>query len=316
MREPRVRQETVVLHGHRRAYRWAGPEPGTAPAVLLVHGIGDTNRTWTDVLPRLARTRTVVAPDLLGHGASDKPRADYSVGGFANGMRDLLCVLGIERATVVGHSLGGGVAQQLVYQYPQLCERLVLVASGGLGLEVNPLLRLAALPGASLAIGASVRSPVRLPVLLAARVAASAGLVDPWDVDEVTHVWSGLRDASTRSAFLRTLRGVIDLRGQSVTSADRLYLAARVPTLLVWGDRDPILPVGHARRCAALLPTARLEVVARAGHQPHRTDPERFVALLERFLDETAPAVHDPVAWRASLLTGALEPAPVQAEAG
>ncbi len=317
VRESRVRQESVVLHGHRRSYRWAGAEPGTAPVLLLVHGIGDTNRTWSEVLPRLARPgRTVVAPDLLGHGASDKPRADYSVGGFANGMRDLLCVLGVERATVVGHSLGGGIAQQLAYQYPELCERLVLVASGGLGSEVTPLLRLAVLPGASAAIAGSVLPPVRVPVVWAARLAAWAGLVDPWDVDEVTHVWAGLRDASTRSAFLRTLRGVVDLRGQSVSSADRLYLAARVPTLLVWGDRDPVLPVAHARLCADLLPAARLEVVPRAGHQPHRTDPDRFVALLERFLAETSPAVHDPGAWRDSLLAGEATAAPVAAVAG
>jgi pimeloyl-ACP methyl ester carboxylesterase len=299
-----VRQESVVLHGHRRAFRLAGPPPGTAPALLLVHGIGDSSRTWAEVLPQLAATRTVVAPDLLGHGGSDKPRADYSLGGFANGMRDLLCLLGIASATVVGHSLGGGVAQQFAYQYPQLCERLVLVASGGLGMEVTPLLRLAALPGAGPLVAASVLPTLRLPVVAAARLAARAGLLDPWDVDEVSHVWSALRDASTRSAFLRTLRSVVDVRGQSVTSADRLYLAAGVPTLLVWGDRDPVLPVAHARACAEALPWVELEVVPRAGHQPHRTDPARFVALLERFLADTAPATHDPDAWRGLLAAG------------
>ncbi len=306
----RVRREVVTVHGHRRAYRIAGPEPGTAPALLLVHGIGDSSRTWTEVLPLLAAHRTVIAPDLLGHGDSDKPRADYSVGGFANGMRDLLCLLGVETATVVGHSLGGGIAQQFAYQYPQLCERLVLVASGGLGSEVTPLLRLAAVPGAGPVIAASVLPHVRLPVLLAAEVAARLGLVDPWDVDEVRHVWGGLRDRSTRSAFLRTLRSVVDLRGQSVSSADRLYLAATVPTLLVWGDRDPILPVAHARATAAAMPSVQLEVVARAGHQPHRTSPHRFVAAVEHFLEATAPAQHDAVAWRALLAAGRAPAAP------
>lgn len=299
-----VRRQTVTLHGHRRAFQIAGPAPGTAPALLLVHGIGDTSRTWEKVLPLLAAKRTVIAPDLLGHGHSDKPRADYSLGGFANGMRDLLCVLGIETATVVGHSLGGGVAQQLAYQHPQLCERLVLVATGGLGLEVAPLLRLAALPGASAVIGASVLPPVRVPVVLAARLAARAGLIDPYDVEDAAHLWNGLRDRSTRSAFLRTLRGVIDVRGQTVTSADRLYLAAGVPTLLVWGERDPILPVAHARACAELLPSAQLEVVPKAGHQPHRTEPARFVALVEAFLDATAPAAHDGQVWRRALASG------------
>ncbi len=305
-----VTRHTRVVHGHRRAFLLAGPPPGTAPALLLVHGIGDSSRTWHDVVPLLARDHTVVAPDLLGHGASDKPRADYSVGGFANGMRDLLALLGLERATVVGHSLGGGIALQFAYQYPQLVERLVLVASGGLGAEVTPLLRAAALPGAGLAISASVLPAVRLPVLAAADVVARFGLIDPWDVDEVAHVWRGLKDRSTRAAFLRTLRSVVDLRGQCVSSTDRLYLAAAIPTLLVWGGRDPILPVAHARATAEALPGVRLEVVPRAGHQPHRTDPRRFVTVLEEFLATTAPATHDPASWRA-LLAGAEPPEPL-----
>ena len=157
-----VRERFVTVHGHQRAYRLAGPEPGTGPAVLLVHGVGDSSRTWKEVLPLLGQRRTIIAPDLLGHGASDKPRADYSVGGFANGMRDLLLLLGIDRVTVVGQSLGGGIAQQFAYQYPELCERLVLVASGGLGSDVTPLLRLAALPGAGPVIRLSALPPVRL----------------------------------------------------------------------------------------------------------------------------------------------------------
>jgi pimeloyl-ACP methyl ester carboxylesterase len=306
-----VRRESVVVHGHRRAVRVAGPEIGTAPVLVLVHGIGDTARTWTEVLPLLAAGgRTVLAPDLLGHGDSDKPRSDYSLGGFANGVRDLLCWYGVDRATVVGHSLGGGIAQQFAYQYPEQCERLVLVASGGLGTEVTPLLRLAALPGTGPAIALSVLPTVRYPVVGLARLAARLGLVDPWDVDEVTRIWAGLRDASTRNAFLRTLRGVVDLRGQAVTAADRLYLATTLPTLLVWGDRDPVLPVRHARAAAELLPGVRLEVVPRAGHQPHRHDPARFVAVVEDFLAATAPGVHDPEAWRALLRTGAGRPVP------
>jgi pimeloyl-ACP methyl ester carboxylesterase len=135
-----LRHRTV--HGYRRAYRMAG----SGPAVLLLHGIGDSSESWVPVMADLARHHTVVAPDLLGHGGSDKPRADYSVAAYANGMRDLLTVLGIESATVVGHSLGGGVAAQLAYQYPERCERLVLVASGGAGRDVTPILRLAAAP--------------------------------------------------------------------------------------------------------------------------------------------------------------------------
>jgi pimeloyl-ACP methyl ester carboxylesterase len=294
-----VQQQFRVIHGHRRAFLHGG----TGAALLLIHGIGDSSRTWRPILPLLAESYQVIAPDLLGHGDSDKPRADYSVGGFANGMRDLLAVLDVARVTVVGHSLGGGVALQFAYQYPQLCERLVLIASGGLGTEVTPLFRAAAVPGAGLAIGASVHSPFRLPVLAAARMAAALGLLDRHDVGELGVVWHGLRDASTRAAFLRTLRSVVDVRGQSVSSRDRLYLAAAIPMLLVWGSRDPVLPVGHARAAADELPACRLEVVEGAGHLPHHADPERVAALLTRFLEDTKPAAHDARVWR-RLLAG------------
>jgi pimeloyl-ACP methyl ester carboxylesterase len=286
-----------AVHGHRRAYL----HEGTGPVLLLIHGIGDSSRTWEPVVPLLAQNWQVVAPDLLGHGQSAKPRGDYSLGGFANGMRDLLALLGFERATIVGHSLGGGVALQLAYQYPQLCDRLVLVASGGLGAEVTPLLRAAALPGAGLAISVGVRAPVRLPALAAARLAAAAGLLDRHDVSELAEVWVGLRDPSTRTAFLRTLRGVVDLRGQSVSSRDRLYLAAAIPMLLVWGAQYPVLPVAHAGAIAEELPSCRIEVLPGAGHLPHRSDPERFADAVSAFLRETPAAAHDLDTWRRTL---------------
>lgn len=291
------------MHGHTRSFVLAGPPLGTAPVLWLVHGIGDSSRTWDDVVPLLAERFTVVAPDLLGHGESDKPRADYSVGGFANGIRDLMVVLGIERATVVGHSLGGGVALQFAYQYPERVERLVLVASGGLGAEVHHLLRAAALPGAHTAIGISARSPVRTTAIAGARLLARAGFLDRADVDEVGEVWKQLRDPSTRRAFLRTLRGVVDVRGQAVTSRDRLYLTAAVPTLLVWGQRDPVLPVQHAQAAAEALPGAALQVVPKAGHLPHRSCPEGFARSLRAFVLGTQPARHDPDVWR-DLLCG------------
>jgi pimeloyl-ACP methyl ester carboxylesterase len=143
-REGAFRVRYVTVHGYRRAYVMAG----SGPVLLLIHGIGDSSDSWRPVLEELAEHHTVVAPDLLGHGRSEKPRADYTVAGYANGMRDLLSVLEIERATVVGHSLGGGVAAQFAYQFPERCERLVLVGSGGVGRTVSPLLRFAAVPGA------------------------------------------------------------------------------------------------------------------------------------------------------------------------
>jgi pimeloyl-ACP methyl ester carboxylesterase len=304
MRPVSVRRESHVVHGYRRAYLLAGPRLGTAPVLWMIHGIGDSSRTWEPVLPLLADGYTVVAPDLLGHGLSAKPRADYSLGGYANGMRDLLTVLNIDKVTVVGHSLGGGVAMQFAYQFPERVERMVLVSSGGLGAEVNPLLRGLAIPGASYAIAASAIPRLRETLVGLGRRLARFGVLDKNDVEDVAIIWEGLRDEATRKAFLRTLRAVIDVRGQAVTSHDRLYLASDVPILLVWGDRDPIVPVGHAGLAAEALPHARLSIVPKSGHMPHRTAPEAFANAVKDFMATTQPATHDPDLVRDMLVAG------------
>src|SRR5215471_13419886 len=138
----------VDLHGHRAIYRVAG----SGPTVVLIHGMINSSRHWEAVAQRLAGSYRVVAPDLIGHGDSAAPRGDYSLGAHAASIRDLLTALGVERATLVGHSLGGGVAMQFFYQFPARVERLVLISSGGLGHEVSPMLRTAALPGVSAAL--------------------------------------------------------------------------------------------------------------------------------------------------------------------
>ena len=155
-----------TVHGYRRAYRIAGE----GPALLLIHGIGDSSATWSDLIPALARHHTVIAPDLLGHGGSDRPRADYSVAAYANGMRDLLSVLDIERVTVVGHSLGGGVAMQFAYQFPQLVDRLILIGAGGVTKDVNFALRIASLP-----MGSEALALLRLPLVLGANLPGAVG---------------------------------------------------------------------------------------------------------------------------------------------
>jgi len=293
-----LRHRTV--HGYRRAYRMAG----RGPALLLVHGIGDSSESWLPVMAALARDHTVIAPDLLGHGDSDKPRADYTVAAYANGMRDLLDILGVERVTAVGHSLGGGVAAQLAYQFPERCERLVLVATGGAGREVTPVLRLASAPLAELFL-APLRWPAVQPAVQAAlRVAGALGNDLAQDRDHVGRILAGLPAGDAQVAFSRTLRSVVDWRGQVVTMLDRCYLAEAVPTLLVWGDRDGVIPVDHARRAHAAMPGSRLEVVAGAGHFPHHADPDRFVALLAEFVAATAPARYDRDRWRARLRAG------------
>jgi pimeloyl-ACP methyl ester carboxylesterase len=297
---PAVRVESHVVHGYRRVYRIAG----SGPPLLLIHGIGDSSATWRTVLPALARKHLVIAPDLLGHGRSAKPRADYSVAAYANGMRDLLGVLGIDRVTLVGHSLGGGVAMQFAYQFPERTERMVLVASGGAGRGVSPLLRAATVPGASIALAGTQLPGARLAigavVGLLSRLDRGLGL----DARDLRRVVEALPDARARAAFIRTLRAVVDWRGQVVTMLDRCYLARGMPTMLIWGSRDSILPVGHAYQARAAMPGSRLEIFDGAGHFPFRTDPLRFVSLLEQFCATTTPAEWGVDDWRQLLRQG------------
>ena len=289
-----------VVHGYRRAYRIAG----SGPALLLIHGIGDSSATWAEVIPALARNHTVIAPDLLGHGASDKPRADYSVAAYANGMRDLLAVLGIERATLVGHSFGGGVAMQFAYQFPECTERLVLVSTGGVGREVNPVLRAAALPGADLMLSALKLPTARLQTRLFAELMRLLDTDLGQDAHELLHLVDALPDATARSAFVRTLRAVVDGRGQVVTMLDRCYLVRGIPTLLLWGSRDSVLPVRHAYAAHAAMPGSRLEIFQGAGHFPFHSDPQHFLDLVEDFLATTRAGHWNAHQWRGLLQHG------------
>jgi pimeloyl-ACP methyl ester carboxylesterase len=276
----------VVLHGHRVTYRTAG----TGPVVLLVHGITGTSEQWAEVGPILAEHFTVVAPDLLGHGQSAKPQGDYSLGAYAVGMRDFLVVLGHRRATVVGHSLGGGIAMQFAYEYPVFCERLVLVSSGGLGREVHPLLRAGTLPGAELVLPL-VAHPRLLGIGEAlGQVLSRLGLKAGPDIAEMARGYASLADREARQAFLHSVRSVIDFRGQRVSAADRLYLASMIPSLIVWGRRDPLIPAAHGEFAHGEMPRSRLDIFEEAGHFPFLDEPVRFAAVLREFLDETEPA--------------------------
>jgi pimeloyl-ACP methyl ester carboxylesterase len=281
-----LEREEIKLHGHTVTYRRAG----WGPLLVLIHGITASSDTWEDVIEPLADRYTVLAPDLLGHGLSAKPQGDYSLGAYASGLRDLLSALGHERGTIVGHSLGGGVAMQMAYQFPDRCERMVLVSSGGLGREVHFLLRAATLPGAEFV----------LPVLAAARVVDTGnalgaflgrfGLRAGADLEEMWRGFASLGDVGARNAFIHTLRGLIEPGGQRVNATDRLYLAQRMPTLLMWGERDPIIPMRHGRAASEQIPGARFETFPDAGHFPYRDEPRRFVKLLSDFIDTTEPA--------------------------
>jgi pimeloyl-ACP methyl ester carboxylesterase len=293
-----VSVEEASLHGHAVRYRVAGSGDET---ILLIHGIAGSSLTWEPVMAALARHATVIAPDLLGHGESAKPRGDYSLGAYASGLRDLLALLGRDTATVVGHSLGGGVAMQFAYQFPERMERLVLVDSGGLGREVNVLLRAPALPLAEFVLPLLAAEPLRNAGTTVGRWLGRVGLRPGTDLEEVLRGFGSLGDFETRRAFVHTVRSIIDPGGQRVSARDRLYLAAELPTLIVWGERDPLLPVKHGYAAHEAMPGSRLEVFADSGHFPHRAEPARFADVLLDFVETTEPAEIDAEAVRQRL---------------
>jgi pimeloyl-ACP methyl ester carboxylesterase len=299
----------VTIHGHRRAYVTAG----SGPALLLLHGLGCNHTTWLPVIDALARRYTVIAPDLLGHGASDKPRADYSVGGFANGMRDLLTVLGVDKATVVGHSFGGGVAMQFAYQFPERTERLVLVGSGGLGPEVSAAIRAITTTGFYQVMGLLTLPGVRQVGTAGLRALSRTGIKEFRDFDEVAGIYESFRDPAGRAAIRHVVRAVVDWQGQIVTMADRAYLTQAMPMCVIWGEDDRVIPVSHAGHAAALAPAARIELIPDAGHFPHKDHPQRFVKILNDFIGSTRPAAYSRARWRRLLENCADAPAPLAA---
>ncbi len=295
----------IALHGHTLSYRTAG----CGPLLVLVHGIANSSESWEPVHAQLARRFTVLAPDLLGHGDSAKPRGDYSLGANASLLRDLMVALGHERGTIVGHSLGGGIAMQLSYQFPERVERLVLVSSGGLGRELTPVLRAVALPGAEYVLPLLASKPI---LGAGAKVGAWAdriGLRLGADVEVLAKGFASLRDVAARRAFVHTARSVIDLGGQRVSAADKLYLSATIPTLILWGDRDPVIPAAHGIRAHEQIAGSRLVLFEGARHYPHHDDPIGFAAAITDFVDTTSPAEPDEDALRRLLLERAAAPA-------
>jgi pimeloyl-ACP methyl ester carboxylesterase len=299
--KPTATAETITLHGHPVSYRLSGE----GPPVLLIHGIASAADTWREVIPFLAERHTVLASDLLGHGESAKPRGDYSLGAYASGLRDLMIAVGIDRATVVGHSLGGGIAMQFAYQFPERCERLVLSSSGGLGRAVHPLLRAASLPGSELVLPLIAGPWVRDAGGAVGRFLGRLGLQAGPDVAEFARGYSSLADLETRRAFIHTVRSVIEPTGQRVSARDRLYLASEVPSLIIWGERDPIIPAHHGERAADEMPGSRFELIEGAGHFPHLDDPRQFAEAIADFIADTEPADVDVEQIRQRLLEGA-----------
>jgi pimeloyl-ACP methyl ester carboxylesterase len=283
---PTIERVDVRLHGHRVNFNIAGQ----GPPIVLIHGVAGRAAQWDETMLLLAERHTVIAPDLLGHGESAKPRGDYSLGAFASGVRDLLVGLDIERATVVGHSLGGGIAMQFAYQFPERCERLVLVSSGGLGHDVHPMLRAATLPGSELVLPLLAHSRLLETVSLVPRALGKVGFRAGPDMTEIARGYQSLSNAEARSAFIHTVRAVIDPTGQRVNASDRLYLASKMPSLIVWGERDRVIPVDHAQIAHEGMPGSRLELFEDSGHFPQLNRPIEFARVLGSFMDETEGA--------------------------
>jgi pimeloyl-ACP methyl ester carboxylesterase len=283
----------VDLHRHEVIYRTAG----TGPPLVLIHGMVNSSRHWHDVAVHLADRYRVIAPDLIGHGDSATPRGDYSLGAHAAVIRDLLTAIGVGSATIVGHSLGGGVAMQFFWQFPQRVERLALVSTGGLGREVSPILRGAALPGASAALRIAVRRRSLLALERLATALDALGSSRGVYLRAILRALRPLERAGSREAFLQTLRSVIDLRGQRVSAVDRLYLLGPVPTLIVWGERDQTIPLSHGRSAHDAIPHSRFVTLPRAAHFPHLEDPDGLAEVLVDFISTTEPCRLDDADW-------------------
>jgi pimeloyl-ACP methyl ester carboxylesterase len=283
----------VELHGHRVIYRIAG----SGPPVVLIHGMVNSSRHWQDVALRLGDRYTVIAPDLIGHGDSATPRGDYSLGAHAASIRDLLAVIGVDHATIVGHSLGGGVAMQFFYQFPQRTDRLVLVSSGGLGREVSPLLRGAALPGAAAILRAAAHRRVLDSMWWAGERLRDRGVGTGVYLQAIARALRPLERAGARKAFIQTLRSVIDVHGQRVSARDRLYLLRDYPTLIVWGERDNTIPMSHGEAAHYAIPGSHFVTLPRAAHFPHLEDPDGLARALDDFISSTEPVRLDDTDW-------------------
>jgi pimeloyl-ACP methyl ester carboxylesterase len=287
----------ITLHGRRAVYRIAG----SGPPVVLIPGLLNSSSHWQSVALELAREHTVIAPDLIGHGDSAAPRGDYSLGAHAASIRDLLAAIGIERATIVGHSLGGGVAMQFFYQFPQRVERLVLISSGGLGQQVSPMLRTAALPGVSALLSLTIQPRLLAALAGGGRRMRERALSGGVHLQAIARALRPLENADARQAFLTTLRSVIDVHGQRVSATDRLYLLETMPTMIVWGERDHTIPLEHGRLAHEAIPHSFFKTLPDAAHFPHLEDPQGLSRLLSEFIGETNPGRIEDADWGAVL---------------
>ncbi|AYJ51525.1 alpha/beta fold hydrolase [Rhodococcus sp. P1Y] len=280
--------ESVELHKDVLRY----VDEGDGPPVVLVHGLLGSHESWAGQIERLSTKYRVIAPDLFGHGSSDKPSGDYSLSSHAATIRDLLDHLDITSAPMVGHSLGGGIVMQAVYLFPERIDRLALVSSGGLGPEVSLLLKAATLPGSELV----------LPVLASDWVRKNAesvvGQLGKWGLPvrpgkSMLETWRSFKtvaDKGSREAFLASTRAVVGPRGQTVSAKQHFEKFESLPSLLVWGGKDRMIPASHADNIRREVPNSRVEIFSSAGHFPQLDEPDLFFKILDQFLQSSAVA--------------------------
>jgi pimeloyl-ACP methyl ester carboxylesterase len=257
---------------------WAelGDEADALPIVLL-HGLSDSHLTWTRIAPALAAERRVMMPDFLGSGLSDRPDASYELQWHAGMIAAWLEQLGIREVDVVGHSYGGGVAQMLLLDERVRVRKLALLASGGLGRDVGFWLRLAALPGVVEWFGQPFMSLGTRLTLRGLR-----GVLPKEELGQLTAMNS--IDGTAR-AFSRTVRDVIDWRGQRRTFFERAHELKHVPEIAVcWGDLDDIIPMKHGQDFAQSLQGAVFHRFEGVGHYLHHERPEALAQTLRAFM--------------------------------
>ena len=276
-----ITRSDVLVGGRVLSYLQAGAVGD--PVVLLLHGLASDSETWDRAIePLAARGFRVLALDLIGHGRSDKPDGSYLLPDLAASVRDFLTAVGVASATLCGHSLGGAIAMAVASEYPSVVDALVLVSAGGLGREVHPLLRAAALPAAPLVLRAVTRPRLRR-LYSDARVHRALRLTDD-NLVNLRRAGRAIGAADGRSSFFASLRGVIEPGGQRGSFVDMGLLSPDLLTLFVWNEGDPVIPVAHARAAHAHLPGSRLVVFPGGGHEPHRRNAARFAEEVAAFL--------------------------------
>jgi len=273
-----ISDHSLTVAGVRLHWAEAGPSSGATPLVLL-HGLNNSCLSWSRVAPLLAIDRRVLMPDLPGHGQSERPNVEYTLEWYARVIAAWLEALGLEQVDIVGHSFGGGVAQMLLLRCPERIRRLVLVAAGGLGKGVGRWLRFASLPYVVEYLGQPF---MPLGTHLALRNVREG--VTREDIAQLSRL--NAQPGSAR-AFARSVRNVINWRGQKHNFFHRAHEIQKLPAMLIlWGERDAIIPIEQGRSFAARLRGAHFKAFQRCGHYPHNEQPELFARTVRAFVDD------------------------------